>query len=214
MMYDEKRRMIKLSAVPGERNLYRQKGIYEKLLCNDCEQIINKFEKHVKHVFYDEMHHQETGNTNEIKLIDLDYDNVKLFQLSLLWRASIASNPFFESVKLGRHEEKIRNMIISRNPGDVNEYGCIIIGLYTKEVGTFDAIIKPERGRVEGHYAYRFVLGSNLWLYLVSKHTNLFERKKYFLQKNGTMILKFFPAEKAPFILKMIDNLRKTGKLA
>jgi len=213
MMYDEKGRMLKLSTVEGERNLYKQKGIYEKLLCKACEQLINKFEKHVKEVFYDNMEYYKTDNNNEIKIVNIDYNKFKLFQLSLLWRASISKDAFFENVNLGPHENKIRLMLLNEKPGDIHEYGCIIVGLSTQEFGSFDAIMKPEQGRIEGHRTYRFIMGSSLWLILVSQHSHIFERKRYFLQKDGTLLFKVFPAKEAPFISRMVENLRETGKL-
>lgn len=213
-MYDEKGRMIKMSTTEGERNLYKQQGIYERLLCINCENFINDFEKHVKKVFYDKMDYLETENKEVIKIVDLDYNKFKLFQLSLLWRASVSKNPFFINVALGPHEEIIRNMILNKNPGKIHEYGCIILGLTTKELGLFDAIITPEKGRIENHIAYRFILGSSLWFYLVSKQSHRFERKKYFLQQDGTLLYNKFTAKDIPFIRKMVTDFKNAGKLS
>lgn len=70
-MYDEKHRIIRMSTVPEEKTTYAQQGIYEKMLCTDCEQHINDFEKHARRLFFERMDHIETGNSNEIKVINL-----------------------------------------------------------------------------------------------------------------------------------------------
>jgi hypothetical protein len=50
---------------------------------------------------------------------------VKLFQLSILWRASVAKGDFFSKVKLKpRHEEEIRKMLLNGEPGKEDRYPC------------------------------------------------------------------------------------------
>jgi hypothetical protein len=45
-----------------------------------------------------------------------DYATLKLFLMSLLWRVSVAKGEFFRCVKLGRHEEQLRQMLHAQNP--------------------------------------------------------------------------------------------------
>lgn len=57
---------------------------------------------------------------------DVNYALLKLFFLSLLWRAS-ASNRFeFQCVKLGALEENLRKMILSEDPGIADQFGVLI----------------------------------------------------------------------------------------
>ncbi len=212
-LYDEKHRLLRMSTVPDEATIYRQQGIYERMLCTDCEQRINDFEKHAKRLFFDDMEHLDTGNPNEIKIVNLNYSRLKLFQLSVLWRASVATDPTFSQVRLGDHEDRIRSMLLQRNPGEPHEYGCIMFGLYTEEQGVFNALLPPERGRIEGHFCYRFVFGSCGWVFLVSRHTEVFERKKYFIAKDGTVLMRFLPAKEVPFIMSTVQDLARSGKL-
>lgn len=212
-MYDEKHRFLKMSTVPEERTIFQQQGVYERMLCKDCEQHINHFEKHAKKVFFDLMEHRETDNPNEIEIVNLDYSRFKLFQLSVLWRAGVATDPTFSAVKLGQHEERIRDRILQQKPGEPHEYGCIMFGLRTEEQGVFNAMLKPERGRIEGHICYRFVFGSCGWVFLVSRHTEIFQRKKYFVTDSGTVLMTILPAKQVPFIMSAVQDMANAGKL-
>jgi len=61
------------------------------------------------------------------KISGVEYKRFKLFLLSLLWRASISTRPFFELVKLELlQEEKLRKMLYEGDPGEQNEYPCVI----------------------------------------------------------------------------------------
>lgn len=212
-MYDNKGRLLRISTAAEEKTQYKQKGIYEKLLCRECEQHISQFEIVTKRLFYDEMNYDRIAGSNSIKIFNLDYSKVKLFQLSLLWRASVAKNPFFENVRLGPHEERIRKMLLQSNPGKPYEYGCIIVGLFTDEKFVFDVISKPERAKFEGFNSYRFMLGGCIWIFIVSGQNNNFPWKDHFLQPDGSLLMSFRRAKEVPSIINMVQALRNAGKL-
>lgn len=58
------------------------------------------------------------GETVAFQITEYDYHKLKLFFLSVLWRASASSQHFFRRVNLGPHEESIRNALLEGNPGD------------------------------------------------------------------------------------------------
>jgi len=53
---------------------------------------------------------------------DIDYGLLKLFILSVLWRASVSSLPFFSKIQLGKYESIIADMIRSQNPGSYDQF--------------------------------------------------------------------------------------------
>ena len=57
----------------------------------------------------------------------LNYASFKLFQMSLIWRASISSRPELHRIDLGPHSEKIRKMLCDELPGEIYEYGSILM---------------------------------------------------------------------------------------
>jgi hypothetical protein len=84
----------------------------EPLLCYDCEQKSSAFEDYAKRFFY--------GSSDPIRLslpllpdpvFTADYKKMKLFQLSILWRAAEATGEFFSAVILPtHHRERLRQM--------------------------------------------------------------------------------------------------------
>lgn len=101
-----------------------QDGPKEYLLCESCEQQLCTFEKYFNEYF--------SAKNKSIKLISLenntiriegyDYNKIKLFLLSVLWRLSITSIPDFHIHIKIKQEEILRNMIINKNAGEVDDF--------------------------------------------------------------------------------------------
>ena len=101
-----------------------QKGIREKLLCEGCEQQLSRNEKYVREVLFGGTEVGTRRIQNRLELSNLDYTKVRLFFLSLIWRMSVASeHAMWKNVDLGPHEEPIRQMVHSENPGEPWKYG-------------------------------------------------------------------------------------------
>lgn len=182
-LYDEKHRAITISTDPHVKNKFLQKGVREKLLCNACEQKIGIWEKYTDRFLFKEAPPVERWD-DAVVARNVDYQKVKLFQLSLLWRASISSLEHFSDVVLGPHEEKIREMIFEQNPGKPHEYCCMIT--YPEIFKSrSDLIIAPEMIRVDRFRTYRFCLNGLFWVYFVGKHTDQIPPKAY-VQADGT----------------------------
>ncbi len=94
-------------------------------------------------------------NTNEF-----DYSKLKLFFLSLLWRASETSLLAFNKVKLGPHAEVIRQMVVNGNPGSVEKYSVIPFRFQEDQATPFKkgSLIYPYREKLLGITIYRFFL--------------------------------------------------------
>ena len=78
-----------------------QDGPKEYLLCNECEQIIGRFEKYFKESIY--MRRQRITKKLDNRCFifnNLDSRIIKLFFLSILWRMSISSLDQYDSISL------------------------------------------------------------------------------------------------------------------
>ena len=118
------------------RAQFRYSGEWEgNILCEHCEiKIIGKLDDYAAKFLHDEF--PEKMN-RRIEIIDgaehmiiendpnYDYKKYRLFLLSLLWRASISSRPFFSQVKLSNEvEDDLRKMILKDEPGELDQYAC------------------------------------------------------------------------------------------
>ena len=138
-MFDEnhKLHLSPISIEPIDKRFIKKpsNGEYEGgLLCADCDNKLlgDNYENYASRFFKggELLELQTCRNQNGIEFIKcgkLDYHKFKLFLLSILWRASISSRNFFSEINLGKHENKIREMLLSKNAGDVSDYPIFVM---------------------------------------------------------------------------------------
>lgn len=163
-----------------------QKGLCQYLLCDDCEQHLNK---HFKIPFQNQW-----TNANPLPnpwivpepyWVKVDYDSFKLFHLSILFRASVSNLPNFATVSLGVHQDKIRKMILNLDSGQFWQYpiyGFAVIRHDTKEI--VQAVTMAKQSKYNAHRFYGIIYGGVQWLVSVSSHRN-HEHEDIALQQDG-----------------------------
>lgn len=212
-MYDEIHRFHILSTNQEKLNRLAQKGIREKLLCEICEQKLSKWESYASQLFSGttSVFVERVGNLWHLS--ELDYSSFRLFQLSVLWRASVSSIDFFKNISLGNHEEKIRRLLMSNDTGLPWQYGCVMCGLIDDKAVLTDLMIQPDRFKLHGHTAYRFVFGGFMWIYLASNHTPPAPIQSAFLSSAGTMTILMKNIESVEYFERLPIELFEQGKV-
>lgn len=184
-LYSEKRRMVGLLATDDSlKRKYIQKGLREKLLCSKCEDLINtRYEQpslsYWRKITAVNKHPHPTLSMSIVSGGDLgpsvkllrfrgfNYTQFKLFLLSVLWRSSVSSLPEFWQVKLGRHEESLRKMLLASDPGCQGKYPvwlCLVTNV------AHGGVAAPFKQKYNGHKTYQFQLGRIAALFTISKH--------------------------------------------
>jgi len=164
-IYDNKHRTLEITQ-DSERII--QKGLRKYLFCQICETKLSRFEGYAAQLIRDIPNFAHDSNKRFIYLENVNYSKLKLFQLSILWRASIVKDSGFGQVDLGPHEEKIRHMLMHEIPGKTFEYGCIMMTML--ETTLIHKIISaPIKVRLKpfGHTAYKFMTGNLTWLFFL-----------------------------------------------
>ena len=169
-MYDNKHRVLEMNDIEAGKFDLIQKGHTERLLCAKCESRLNKFERHARRLFSDELPPPDMERAGIIPIANLKYEPLKLFILSVIWRASVSSLPMYHHVKLGRHEDVIRAMLLNEEAGAWDVYPCWIFQLLYDGKNDFGVMFEPTYARIEGHRCYRFVFGGFLFMTFVSSH--------------------------------------------
>lgn len=201
-LYDEKHRFDVLPTRPNQPNRPFQKGIYEKLLCGNCEQQLSIWERYASRLLNGgvELVSQRIGNS--LHLSEIDYLKFRLFQISILWRASISSHRFFQHVQLGHHEELIRKLLLSDRPGHSWQYGCLMTAITYKDAENnqvlTDLMTSPEPLKIDGHRMYRFIFGGFVWLYFASNHEPPRQIFPGLLTPEGNVVI----------LIRNVDNLK------
>jgi hypothetical protein len=99
----------------------------------------------------------ETENILGWTLPNYDYPTLKLFALSILWRAHASTLPEFKNVQLGPHEARVRHLLLSATPGAPEEYSVVIVKWIDEEFGP--VFMDPFRETYDGLNYYRIYLG-------------------------------------------------------
>ena len=172
-------------------------GMIERLLCHECEQKIGAFEDYAKRLLY--------GSSDPIRLqlpllkdplFTADYKKMKLFQLSILWRAIEAKGEFFSAVVLGdAHREQLRQMLVGDDPRAAEEYFCAMTRLVAsptvqqlqKAYGISDetGMFAPVAHKHDGWQSFTFVMGGIVWMFCVSEIGVPEILRHTFIKENG-----------------------------
>lgn len=133
-------------------------GLYDQdILCNVCD---NKFG------IYDLYALDFINNSKLIKhpsgvgwsISGADQNKLKLFCLSYLWRASITSLEEFRGTDLGAiHEERIRQILLAQDPGEVDSY-TTIFAKFVRADDNLGAVMFPAKVRIRNLTYYEAYL--------------------------------------------------------
>lgn len=184
--YDEKHRAIKVTSIKGEKESYIQKGEREYLLCRECETLFCKYESYSARIIKSIPTLQRDRSGEFLKTLSVDYKKFKLFQMSILWRASISQSPLFASVKLGKQEERLRRMLLDSNPGRSHNFGCLMVIIQnTKQLKHI--IWVPVKDDIEGKICYRFQIGELFWYFFITSFPKEYPVRNFFLSEDGNL---------------------------
>jgi hypothetical protein len=170
---DEYRRLSSISIDPANRPDLRQTGYKELLLCAACENLMSKWEGYAKRVLVD-------GSVATMKLDDLegggvitefsgvDYAQMRLFLLSMLWKMSVTKLAFFHQVNLSiKDENRIGRALLTSNPMNPWDYPSMMIALTVGSQFTNALICAPVCVSQHKHDLYWLIIRGVAYLYYV-----------------------------------------------
>jgi hypothetical protein len=184
-LYDEKHRF---TVVTEEGNRFQQKGLRERLLCISCERQLSRYEKYASEVMNGTLGHRFRQEQDKIIIENIDYECFKLFEISVLWRAAVSRQEFFKLVSLGPREEKLRAMLRAGDPGQPEDFGCVVIFAHDRGQDISDTIFNPESFRWAGRQMHKIYFAGAAWLFHCDQQAPVSHLKKFFLQRNGTLV--------------------------
>jgi len=118
-----------------------QSSFFDKyILCYQCESKLSKLERYAAGVLYGGLNPEKNPiqfsnpipNDDFVSIFvrGFDYVKLKLFFLSILWRAHISINPFFREVILEDIVEfELRQMVAKDEAGNFDKYPVTVYGL-------------------------------------------------------------------------------------
>ena len=140
-----------------------------------------------------------------------DYDKLKLFFLSVLWRAAVSSNPFFKRVDIGPHLENIRKAIVESNPGTSDFYATVLALFDDGDERSWAKIMDPFKGRISDITFYTFYLGNILAYIKVDKQKARTPMKELQIDPNRPLYLvkrNFWDSKEVSIMRNMVQSLK------
>jgi len=125
-------------------------GIYDRnLVCEDCERLFSPYDDYAQKLLLQDRSEQKTvlhdGEPFLFEYSDYDYGLLKLFFLSLVWRASNSTHDFFHKIKIGPHDPRLLSLIRAQDPGSAQSFS-VMLSRFPEPIG----ILSPSRIRVSG----------------------------------------------------------------
>jgi len=185
-LYDAGHSLVALTTAQPNLPQRRHKGIYqERFLCADCEGQIGRHEDYVAKAFKSKVSVVPTPDA--IRFTGFDYRHMKLFQMSILWRASASTRDEFHGVALGPRQETLRVMVAADDAGAPSDFPCVVVtNPSMREKFGQELIVTGAMGRDhDGQRVAVFFFGSLFWWFFVSSRASRSHRAPYFLQEDG-----------------------------
>lgn len=162
---------IIITSKPGVYPKQSHTGVYDKeIVCEACEAIFSSWDDYGHEFLTQKLEDARYICSNGKRLAynfgPCNYENLKLFFLSVLWRAGVSKQQLFNKVQLGSYEEKLRQVILSKEAGGVADFSIAL--------SKFDApanetgILNPDRTEYDGVNHYRLYLGGYMAIIKVS----------------------------------------------
>lgn len=199
--YDGKHRAVKITSTIGGKEDYIQKGLREYLLCEHCEAQFSRYETYAAPIIKSIPSLLPDPSGQFVVISYLDYSLLKLFQISLLWRASVAKSPAFAAIDLGEHEKTLRRMLLDENPGQPDEYGCMMIVIQnTKYLERL--MWSPVHDIIDGNTCFRFLTGGIFWYFFLDRSYPT-ATHDFFLAKSGVLKILISPWSESQIVSRI-----------
>jgi len=207
-LYGQTHKLVEIDLASMKKVRTTFSGYYEKgILCARCDnELLSKYETYASAALYNQG--KTSVGTNVTKDLmsgndglqyysytNLDYTKLKLFFLSILWRAHIAKQPFFSEVDLGRYAEKIRLMLLAGDPGKEDELETSLIQFEDDGSRPYGTLIEFRKLTDNNNTYYVFHMDSLMYNFNISPQNKESIFLKGLLRNNGTMDIAYISGQ-------------------
>lgn len=164
-------------------------GVYDStILCTRCEPRFGPWDQYAQELLHDELPQARQRRVGQLvvayEVDDWRYDLLKLFFVSVLWRAAVSRQPFFKRITLGPFEDRALRMLTEGHPGAPDDF-AVVLAKSTTKYGR--AILDPFVGRIDGINYATFYLGFYIAYIKVDKRGSLPELQPLVLAPGGPL---------------------------
>jgi hypothetical protein len=184
----KKKKMLNVPSNPERKLEWPQKGFRERLLCACCEQRLNRMGERYAAGVLERMDALSIPPGQPSAIIpDVEYAPFKLFTMMQLWRAGVADGEYWDKVRLGPQEGKLRTMLLNEDAGTPNQYPCVITKVPNSLGPLSRAVVPFTVAKYGGHHLYEFTARGHSWMYVASDRFKGFEEPHLILSEEGNL---------------------------
>ncbi|HRK61848.1 MAG TPA: hypothetical protein PLY88_04780 [Candidatus Omnitrophota bacterium] len=181
--------------VSNKPNEYPKKapvGVYDEgILCAQCDNKIGEWDSYAavffKQEFVEEKYMIDNGARLAYVVDSYDYKSLKLFYMSMLWRAGVSSHGFFEKVDLGSHEAKLRDLLIRGDPGSSEQFS-VIVSKFDYDSSLVPQL-NPQRSRYDGLNCYKIYFYGYMSILKVDSRKYFETLNPYVIKPNEKLVV-------------------------
>ena len=198
----------------GQYNSLSRIGAYDPaILCNECEERFKVPDDYAARTLLQRESQQvpitKNGKLVAYKAEGVEYQKIKFFVMTVLWRASISNLPIFSRVNLGPTEGRLKELIWQNETGGISDYP-VILGRYAPsehDPNLHRILFDPYVNRVQGMLYYRFFLGGYIADIQATSHIPPPHIRNY-VSSNDLIIRNIGPFDSSPNLKLAIELLR------
>ena len=129
----------------------------EPLLCVSCEKKFSLGERYASRRLRDFNSIALNTRAAGIRADGLNYEVLRIFFLSVMWRASVASHPLFDRVRLGRYEVEMLDILRASDPGPPYRFPVLMYLIEEDDFVRHALVTPPLRFRIDNAIAHEMV---------------------------------------------------------
>jgi len=166
-------------------------GVYDKnILCRECEDQFQDLDDYgCKVLIRNEAHLEKLHHNGRLvgyRINDINFEKLKIFFISVLWRASISTNYFFKDIDLGALENQAKQIIWKRHIPGIHDFSFVLSKF--DDDGAGRTILNPHQERWFSVNYYRFYLYGYI-LYIKADSRKTPEKWAEFIPEEENLIV-------------------------
>lgn len=200
-MYGEKHTIVQVSLDNTSDKKVMQTAHYDKnILCATCDnEVIGSYERYASKIMSNNALFEERINNEGVKHYEtsIDYTMFKLFLLSILWRSSITTLPFFKHLSIGHYEEKVRRMLLHKQSLTSEVFPMTVIKVTPDKEGHSKVVIDPITTTGSEPLYSVFVINGFVYSFLLDDNISDFEFDSFAVKEDNRLIIPILEGQEA-----------------
>lgn len=170
-----------------------QESWSEKSLCVECEALTNEFDTYIAAFTYNPMRVGVKVDRSSLRYrtyANLNYKKFRLFQLSLLFRASISKHIAFSHINLSKGDiERVRLALINKEPINDKILGCRMVLIWSpvRDLPFNNVVSVPVADVFKHKEIVYFVFGGFGWEFHLPQFGFKQAREGFYVKSNGSL---------------------------